>query len=76
MESCSNQKSVKQIQIYLYLILQISTLCLDECNAKHLLAAFTSLCVPTRPKPSQFGLGPVIVEASASDAALHHSPSW
>ena len=27
-------------------------------------------------KPSQLGLGRVIVEARSSDAALHHSPSW
>lgn len=44
--------------------------------AEHLLAAFPSLCAPTHPKPSQLGLGWVIVEASSPDAAHHHSPSW
>ena len=29
---------------------------------EHLLAAFPSLCAPTHPKPSQYGLGRVIVE--------------
>jgi hypothetical protein len=34
MESCSNQKSVKQIQIYfIFEILQIATLCLDDSFA-------------------------------------------
>ena len=42
--------------------------------AKHLLAAFPSLCCPTHPKPSRLGCGRVIVEARSSDAALHHSP--
>ena len=40
------------------------------------LAAFPSLCGPTHPKPSQLGLGRMIVEARSSDAALHHSPPW
>ena len=46
------------------------------CSAEHLVAALPSLCVPTHPKPSQLGLGWVILEASPSDTALHHSPSW
>ena len=34
MESCSNQKSVKQIKMYLiFEILQIATLCLDDIFA-------------------------------------------
>jgi hypothetical protein len=34
MESCSNQKSVKQIEIYfMFEILQIATLCLDDSFA-------------------------------------------
>ena len=34
MESCSNQKSVKQIKIYfIFEILQIATLCLDDSFA-------------------------------------------
>ena len=40
------------------------------------MASFPSLCGPTHPKPSQLGLGRVIVEARSSDEALHHSPSW
>ena len=44
--------------------------------AKHLLAAFPSLCGPTHPKPSQFGWGWGIVDARSSDTALHHSLSW
>lgn len=44
-------------------------------GVEHLLAAFPSLCGPTHPKPSQLGLGRVIVEARSSDAALHHTPS-
>ena len=44
--------------------------------AEHLLAAFPSLCSPTRPKPSQLNSGRVIVKARSSDAALHHSPFW
>ena len=73
MELCSNQKSVKQIKIYLRFF-KVATLCIDdrfahswhslnqfhlECfsnslegvptYAEHLLAAFPSLCGPTRP---------------------------
>lgn len=33
---------------------------------EHLLAASSSLCGPTHPKPSQCGLGRVIVEAKSS----------
>ena len=40
------------------------------------MAALPSLCGPTHPRPSQLGLGWVIVEARSSDPALHHSPSW
>ena len=42
-------------------------------GAEHLLAAFASLCSPTHLIPSQLDLVWVIVEASSSDAALHHS---
>ena len=79
MESCNNQKTVKQIKIY-FRFFKVATLSLDdsfahswhyltqlhlECfsnslegvptYAEHLLAAFTSLCGPTHPKPSQLG---------------------
>ena len=42
-------------------------------SAEHLFAALPSLCGPTHPRPSQLGLGQVIVEARSSDAALDHS---
>jgi hypothetical protein len=43
MESCSNQKSVKQIKIYfIFEIIQISTLCLDDSFA-HYLHSFNHL---------------------------------
>lgn len=40
------------------------------------LAAFPSHRTPTHPKPSQLGLGWVIVEARSSEAVVHPSPSW
>ena len=43
--------------------------------AEH-LAAFPSLCGLTHPKPSKLGGHLGSVEGRASDAALHHSPSW
>ena len=64
MESCSNQKSVKQIKIFaltaLHTIAILSILFSNSLEgvptyARHLLAAFPSLCGPTHPKPSQFG---------------------
>ena len=45
-------------------------------GAEHLLATLPLICSSPHPKPTQLGLGQVTVEASSSDAALHHSPSW
>ena len=68
MESCSKQKSFKQIVYFRYF--KVATLYLDdqlymECFfnrlegvptcTEHLLAAFPLLCGPTLPKPSQLG---------------------
>lgn len=45
-------------------------------NAEHLLTVFLSKCCPAHLKPSELGLGWLIVEAESSDVDLHHSPSW
>lgn len=44
-------------------------------SAEHLLAAFPSLCGTTHPKPSQLGLGQVIVMPGSSNVTLHYSTS-
>ena len=89
MESRSNQKSVKQIQInFIFWFFKVATLChvdsfAHSCHSiNQVHPEGFSTCLEEFPtyaehtKPSHLGWGRVIVEARSSDAALFQSLYW